>query len=325
MHHAVRTLALLAALVLALAADPARALSISGIVVAPAGANTADVLVDNGAPRNEVASSVGLVGSAPGPVADVSGASVSFGTRYAWLVAADREAGGGTTSVDATASYTITFTVDNPLGLLYRIDVDTSRFGTLAIVDDGSGGASLTLGAVTGLLDGVSDAALGLGAQTFAATGSQAVSQTGATSSLVESATSRTYTLAFSWTATATSERDEAALLLGLAGALSMHQRGRLRRGPVRRRSLRERGRHDPAGARALHPDARRRRPRGARPRRSPPPRPPARLTRPSAPRPSGCGAGSRTVASTGAAARRSQRVLARACAAPRPRRPCEA
>lgn len=221
MHHAVRTLALLAALVLALAADPARALSISGIVVAPAGANTADVLVDNGAPRNEVASSVGLVGSAPGPVADVSGASVSFGTRYAWLVAADREAGGGTTSVDATASYTITFTVDNPLGLLYRIDVDTSRFGTLAIVDDGSGGASLTLGAVTGLLDGVSDAALGLGAQTFAATGSQAVSQTGATSSLVESATSRTYTLAFSWTATATSERDEAALLLGLAGALS--------------------------------------------------------------------------------------------------------
>lgn len=221
-----RLLALLAALALAGAAQPARALSISGIAVAPTGANSAAELSNAGANRAQIASSTALTGSTPGPVADVVGATVSFDARYAALVAVDREAGAGTTARTATASYTITFTVDNPLGGDYRVDIDTSRIGALTLVSDagGASGASASLGAVTGLVDGVADAALTLPAVpalTGNAGGDQGFSQTGAVLSLFDSAPSRTFTLTFSWTASASGSRDEAAVRLGIGGALT--------------------------------------------------------------------------------------------------------
>ena len=219
-----RSQALALVLTLLGAAPPARALSVGGITVAPTGANTADFLNGAGANRLQVASAAALLGAAPGPVADVAGASVSFATRYAQLVAADREAGGGTATQNAVADYSITFTVDNPLGGVYRVDVDTSRLGALTLVDDGGGGASAALGAVTGLVDGVSDAALALPALatlTGGGGGDQGFSQTGATLSLIDSAPSRTFTLSFSWTASASGSRDEAAVRMGLGGALA--------------------------------------------------------------------------------------------------------
>jgi len=212
------------ALALAAGARPAHALSLGGVGVAPTGANTADATNNGGSNRRQIASSAALLGATPGPVADVVGASVSLDTRYAQLVAADREAGGGTTSQGATASYSITFTVDNPLGGLYRVDVDTSRLGALTLVNDGGGGASASLGAVTGLLDGVPDGALALPALatlTGNGGGNQGFSQTGTTLSLTDTAVSRTFTLAFSWTASASSSQDEAAVRLGLGGVLS--------------------------------------------------------------------------------------------------------
>jgi hypothetical protein len=204
-------------------AGTARALSITGIAVATDAANTANASTTTGANRFQIASSVGLVGAAPAPVADVVGASLAFDTRYAALLAVDREAGGGSHNRSATAAYTITFTVDNPLGGTYRIDVDTSRLGALTLVTDSGGSATASLSAVTGSLDGVVDPALALSAAgplTGAAGGNTAFSQTSTTLSVLSSAPLQTYTLAFSWTASATGNQDEAAVRLGIGGSL---------------------------------------------------------------------------------------------------------
>jgi hypothetical protein len=224
MDSSLRWHSLLLALSLVAAAPAAHALSVSGIAIAPTGANTASLLNNAGANRAQVSSSAALVGAAPGPVADEVGASVSFDARYAQLVAANREAGGGSFVQSATASWSITFTIDNPIGGLYRLDVDTTRLGALTLVNDGGGNASAALGAVTGLLDGVPDPALALPAVptlSGAAGGNAGFSQTGTTLTLFDSAPSRTFTLTFGWTATATSARDEAAIRLGLPGALT--------------------------------------------------------------------------------------------------------
>ena len=212
------------ALALALPAPTARGLALSGITVSLGSTNTADTRTNTGANRVEIASTAGLVGSAPGPVPDVPDASVSFDARYAGLLALDREAGGGTTTRSATSAWTITFTIDNPLGLLYRLDIDTSRLGALTLVNDGSGGGTVSLGAVTGLLDGVADPALALPALadlTGPNGGNQGFAQTSTTLSLVDSAPSRTFTLAFSWSASVTSARHEGAVRLGMPGTLT--------------------------------------------------------------------------------------------------------
>jgi hypothetical protein len=220
-----RVLAWLPLVLAVLGAAPAtHALGLSGLAAATGGANSADLLVNGGANRQQIASSAGLLGAAPGPVPDLVGASVSFDARYAQLVAADRNPGGGSTSTSATAAWTITFTVDNPTGGLYRIDVDTSRLGALTLVSDSGGTASASLGAVTGLVDGVPDAALALAAVpalSGGAGGNAGFSQTSTTLSLFDTAPSRTLTLAFSWTASASSTTDQAAVRLGVGGALT--------------------------------------------------------------------------------------------------------
>jgi hypothetical protein len=207
-----------------LCAGAAHGLAITGLSVTLDPANTADASGTAGANRFEVASSVGLVGSAPGPVADLVGASVSFDTRYAALLAADREAGGGTTAQGATASYTITFTIDNPTGGAYRIDIDTSRVGALTLVNDSGGTGTASIGALLAFIDGAAAPGLGLaavGPLSGAAGGNQGFSQSTTTLSLFDSALTRTITLAFTWTASASSSQDEAAVRLGLAGSLA--------------------------------------------------------------------------------------------------------
>jgi hypothetical protein len=217
-----RALALSALLVLA--GPRAEAVSISGIAIAPGAGNTADASGTNGANRFQIASATSVVGSTPGPVADVTGASLSFDTRYAALVAADREAGGGTTAANATASYTVTFTVNNPSGGSYRLDIGSSRIGALTLVTDSGGDATATLGAVSGTLDGVANAALALAAMgpvTSASSTDVPFSQATPTLSIFDSALTRTFTLAFTWTESASSSRDEVAVRMGLAGSLA--------------------------------------------------------------------------------------------------------
>lgn len=210
---------------LALASAPtAGALSLSLPAIALAAANTANALTTSGNNRSQVSSSLGVVSAPSGASLIGAGASDGFETRYAGLLAVDREAAGGSRTSNATASYTIAFTVDNPTGAAFQLDIETSRFGTIALVSDSTGNASATLGAVTGLLNGVADPALGLlgvAPITSAVTTSVPVAQSGSTLSLASSAVgSQVFTLAFTWSATATSSRDEAALRFGMAGNL---------------------------------------------------------------------------------------------------------
>ena len=222
MRHA--RLALLLGLAAALPAGPATAFSITGLVVAPTASNSANLTQTTGQNRIQVASSTQVVGASLGPVPHAVGSAVSFDTRYAALLAVDREQTAGVASQTSTSSYTITFTVNNPFGSQYRLDVSTSRIGALTLVSDGAGTASASLGAITGLVDGAPDPLLGLPAVaplSGASGGDAAFSQSGSTFSLVDSAPSRTYTFAFGWTASATSGQDEAAVRLGLPGTLT--------------------------------------------------------------------------------------------------------
>jgi len=209
--------ALALAATLAIGAPTARALSITGITLTLDAANSANATGTSGANQFQIASSLALSGPAPVSVADVVGASVSFETRYAALLAADREAVGGTSTRTASPAYSISFVVDNPLGAAYQLDIDTRRIGAVVVVDDGSGTASASLGAVAAQVDGVAEANLSLGALSG---GAQVISQSSTTLSLLDSALSRTVTLQFSWSSSATSSRDEVAVLLGLAGSL---------------------------------------------------------------------------------------------------------
>jgi hypothetical protein len=206
-------------------ASPAGALSIGTPTIALSTTNSADATTTAGANREQIASSVSLLSGPSGGALVLAGASDGFETRYAGLLAADREAGGGSTTSSATASYSITFAVDNPTGASFLLEIDTSRFGMLALVDDSTGNASATLGGVAGLLNGTANAALGLGALTpvtSAATTSVVVAQTGSTWTLTSSAVgTQVFTLDFTWDASVTSNRNEAAVRLGMPGGLA--------------------------------------------------------------------------------------------------------
>lgn len=216
---------LLAALMLPPAAG---ALNITGVAITAVGANTADNLTNTGNPRSQVDSNTAITIAPSGPVADTIGSSLSFQTQYAWLVGADREGPGvATVNLTATAEYQITFTVANPTGATYRIDIDQLRVGALTVIDDDATGGALgsaTLNASTGSVDGIVNGTLALAAiGTFSqgTTGSSAFSQTGTTLSITDSALSRTFTLNFTWTGNATSTKDEAAIRMGIQGGLT--------------------------------------------------------------------------------------------------------
>ena len=210
---------------MALAGTPADALQITGFSVSLVGSNTSDELVDNGNNRAQIASATSTVLAPGGPVADTPGSTIQFSTRYASLLAVDREGGGGgTTSRSMTSAYQITFTVDNPTGGDYQIDIDTLRVGALTNFDDDGGTSTQTLGAVGGTLDAVAQPSFTLAAVGPFATGTTGTStfnQSGSTLTILDSALTRTFVLGFTWTASATSSKDEAAIRMGLTGGLS--------------------------------------------------------------------------------------------------------
>jgi hypothetical protein len=213
----------LAGALVALAA-PASAFSITGLSVTLGATNSADDFVNTGANRRQVESTASITASSTGPVADVSGSVLSFEARYASMLAVDRESGVNSLSRTLVSEYTITFTVNNPSGGLYQLDIDTRRLGALTLANDAdSGSASAVLGAVTGLLDGGADPNLALVAvgPLSGSSGNTPFNQTGTTLTIMETALVRTYTLTFSWSATANSARDEAAVRMGIAGALT--------------------------------------------------------------------------------------------------------
>lgn len=217
-------------------AQHASALSISVGSAAMNGSNTATGKTDNlgsnifgetGA-YSENASSLTTL-NAGGSAADTIGSTVSAGTRYAAVLAADT---GQNNSINrtATSSYSITFTVSAAPTAMYELTIDTSRIGALTRVDDTntSRSAIYTMGAVSGTVDAVADAALGLASLGFnESINTSKDTPFNQTNQLVISGLTGTHTitLSFAWTstvnlptATAATGNDEIAIRLGIAG-----------------------------------------------------------------------------------------------------------
>lgn len=223
----------IAGLVLGIAGS-AQAVTIS-VSAGPTSTGTADFLNDTLTDHRQNRSSTSVT-DAGGSTADVVSASVNAQARYAGMVAAD---GGIATapSRTATQSYTVSFTVSAGAGTIYDITLDTSRIGAITRVDDGTGGGSGTISAVTGLY-GVNAApsisAFSVGSVSMSqGTGAANTpfSQSSSTVTITGLTGTNTINLSFSWSATATSTctgslcsstgNDEVAVRLGMAGTTS--------------------------------------------------------------------------------------------------------
>jgi hypothetical protein len=203
----------------ALFATRADALTITGLSIAKGGTNTADATMNTGQNFLQTTSAVSTT-LAPAAALDTLGSFSEFITRYAMMVAADRQNTSGNTTASMTSSYSITFTVDNPTGATVQIDIDTLRAGSLTIVSDSTGNSAITLGAITGQVNAVADAGLGLAAAslTNAASADAPFNQVGSGTTIVTSALTSNYVLQFDFTSTAASTWDEGAIRMGMTG-----------------------------------------------------------------------------------------------------------
>jgi len=203
----------------------AEALSITGLSIVKGGTNTADSTMTTGQSFLQTTSVVGTT-LAPGAAPDTLGSFSEFITRYAMLVAADRQNTSGNATASMTSSYSITFTVDNPTGATVQIDIDTLRVGSLTVVTDSTGNSTITLGAVTGQLDSgsgpVTEAGLGAPSASLssAASADSPFSQAGTSVTILTSALTSTYVLQFDFTSSVVSSHDEGAIRMGMAGNL---------------------------------------------------------------------------------------------------------
>ena len=217
-------------------AQPVSGLSISVDSAAMNGGNTANGKNDNLGSNlfgetGEYSENLSTLSTlnAGGSAADTIGSSVSAGTRYAAILAADT---GQNNNINrtATSSYSITFTVSAAPTAMYELTIDTSRLGALTRIDDTntSRQAITTMGAVSGTVDAIADAALALPGisqnESINVNKNTAFSQTNQL--VISNLTgTQTITLSFAWTstvdlptATAATGNDEIAIRLGLAG-----------------------------------------------------------------------------------------------------------
>jgi hypothetical protein len=210
-------------LLAALFAARADALSITGLTIAKGGSNTADLTMNTGQNFMQTTSAVSTTLAPGGAVPDTLGAFSEFITRYAMMVAADRQNTSGNTLASMTSSYSITFTVNNPTGATVRVDIDTLRAGSLTIVTDSTGNAVLTLGAVTGQVNAVTEALLALpsASLTNASSADSPFNQSSTTLSIVTNAVTSNYVLQFDFTSSANSTWDEGAIRMGMTGNVS--------------------------------------------------------------------------------------------------------
>lgn len=213
---------------LAVAAS-AGALTLGTPTTSLTGANSANQLVDTISPP--------ITRIRTSAVSTVSSNATSFQTRYAMVVGTDIGAN-ATITQNHTASYTIVFTVNHDAGATWWLFVDTSRVGALTLVDDGNGGASASLGAVTASNAGagsLTSGALGVAAvPTLAGTGGGNTPFAQASSAVITgvgTGANQLVILSFSFNASATSTRqgnngDEAAVRMGLAGNATSYSAG---------------------------------------------------------------------------------------------------
>jgi hypothetical protein len=213
---------------LVLPARSAHALSFSGLSVALAGTNSVNELVDTLAPP--------VTRIRTSAVSVLSSGALAFQTRYALVVGTDIGNTGSITE-NHTAAYTVTFSVTETAGGAWQVFLDTSRIGALTLVNDGNGGATAVLGALTGTASGAGTLAGGLGLAavptlTGNGGGNTPFSQnSSAVISGIGTGAAQTITLSFGFSASTTSTRqgnngDEAAVRMGLAGVATSYTAG---------------------------------------------------------------------------------------------------
>ncbi|HEY8153593.1 MAG TPA: PEP-CTERM sorting domain-containing protein [Myxococcota bacterium] len=142
MRLVVRILAGLVLGAFAAAPSPAKAATIASISMVKNAGNTVDVFDDVGNIASAALSTVATSAITP----------TSFTARYGAVVSADRGGGGGsgTFTRNFTGNFSITFSVTATSGNPWAVTLDVLRIGAQTIISDGSGNASVALGALTG-------------------------------------------------------------------------------------------------------------------------------------------------------------------------------
>jgi len=210
-------------------APSASAISISVDSITKLAGNTATGVVGSSNRHSSYDSQVSILN--PGTSnADLVGNTVVAQTRYASTQTSDDNgvlAGGA--DLTATASYEVKFTVTPSVpGETYDLKIDTSRIGAFVLRNEGSGGASNRLTAVTGTFTGPSQSLNSLPALPGLDSNStvvQDINQSN-TSSIVGLSGAVQYTLSFTWqgvthSANGAVNADESVILMGLDTRIS--------------------------------------------------------------------------------------------------------
>jgi hypothetical protein len=212
---------------------PSTAATISGVTIAQNGGNTADFFDDVGAIASAALSTVAITASD----------STSFDARYAAVVSADRggSGGSGTTTRSFSGDFTINLQLTETAGTPWSFTLDVLRIGARTIISDGSGNASVALGALTGTETGVGSissgsmdlAALGAFSNAAAPTTSPNTAFSQAAAAVISglgTGSAQNVVLNFVFSASATTvdpsgpggaQGDEAALRMGIDSSLS--------------------------------------------------------------------------------------------------------
>jgi len=216
-----------------LAPLPALAATIASVTIVKNAGNTANFFDD-----------IGNIASAVQSTATVTAStSTTFDTRYAAVVSADRggSGGSGTTTQNFAGNFTITLQLTETASTAWSFTLDVLRVGAQTIVSDGSGNASVAMGALTGTETGagsITSGSMSLAALTTLSnagvggtpSANTPFSQTAnAIISGIGTGFAQAVTLNFTFSASATTvdpaggsvQGDEAALRMGLDSALS--------------------------------------------------------------------------------------------------------
>jgi hypothetical protein len=157
--------------------------------------------------------------------ADVVGAAVTGGTRYASTQTSDADGfAQGDSTLEAMASYQVLFTVDAPLNAIYDLQIDTSRIGAFVMRDETSASGSNNLGAVNGTFSAPAQNLTQLAALPGLSTSSTTTSpfnQSGGTTIVGLTGGIQQFTLTFTWSGRTQSTSganggDESVILMGL-------------------------------------------------------------------------------------------------------------
>jgi hypothetical protein len=218
--------------VLAGTTSPATAATISGVTITKNAGNTADLFDNSGAVSTAVQSTATVTAST----------STTFDTRYAAVVSTDHDGTGGprSSTLNFTGDFTITLQLTEAASTPWSFTLDVLRIGAQTLISDGTGNASVTLGALTGTETGagsISSGSMSLAAlTTLSNAGAPATSpdspfsqSSAAVISGIGTGAAQTVILNFVFNASATSvdppggahQGDEAALRMGLDSALS--------------------------------------------------------------------------------------------------------